>query len=70
MLDIDRERMRLPMAFSADRATIDPDCPWCQMMADESSGPEFWTLDGGNMDRDFAFSFHRTKEQWEQEYIE
>jgi hypothetical protein len=37
------------------------------MMADEAFGPTFWNLDGCNMDWDFAFSFHRTKEGWEEQ---
>jgi len=38
------------------------------MMADEEQfGPMFWGLDGCNMDDDFAFSFHRTRDEWEEE---
>jgi len=64
---IDRERARLPEAVSGDEAMIDPDCPCCQMMADDP-GPVFWHLDGSEMDDDFAFDiYHRTREEWEQE---
>lgn len=63
---IARERARLPEAVSGAEAMIDHDCPLCQMMADEPS-PMFWHLDGCNMDDDFAFSFHRTREEWEAE---
>jgi hypothetical protein len=30
----------------------------------------FWHLDGCNMDDDFAFSFHRTRQEWEAEQRE
>ena len=63
---IGRERMRLPMAVSGEEAAVDPDCPLCQMMA-EDMGPMFWNLDGCNMDQDFPFSFRRTREEWEEE---
>jgi hypothetical protein len=63
---IERERARLPMAVSAEEAMVDDDCPLCQMLA-EQSGPVFWNLDGCNMDPDFPFSFHRTREEWEKE---
>ena len=36
-------------------------------MQSEMPGPVFWCLDGANMDEDFAFSFHRTYEEWEEE---
>lgn len=60
------ERARLPAGLSGRDAMIDCDCPLCQMQA-EQPGPVFWCIDGCNMDEDFAFSFHRTYEQWEQE---
>jgi hypothetical protein len=63
---IDHERRRLPEGFSGRDAMIDHDCPLCEMMA-EMPGPMFMNLDGCNMDRDFAFSFHRTREEWEEE---
>ena len=63
---IERERMRLPIAVSGEEAMVDEDCPLCQMMAEEG-GPVFWHLDGCNMDDDFPFSFHRTREEWEDE---
>ena len=63
---IERERMRLPMAVSGEEAMVDEDCPLCQMMA-EQGGPVFWHLDGCNMDDDFPFPFHRTREEWEEE---
>ena len=49
-----------------EEAVVDHDCPLCQMMA-EDTGPYFWHLDGCNMDDDFAFSFHRTRKEWEAE---
>jgi hypothetical protein len=63
---IDHERARLPEAMSGHEAVIDHDCPLCEMMAD-LPGPVFWHLDGCNMDDDFAFSFHRTRAEWEEE---
>lgn len=43
----------------------------CQMFGDETSplgmGVGFWHLDGSHMDDDFAFSFYRTREEWEAE---
>jgi hypothetical protein len=66
---IERERQRLPEVVSGPDAMFDPDCPLCQMMA-EDFGPTFWHLDGSNMDPDFAFSFDLTREEWEQEQRE
>jgi hypothetical protein len=66
---IDHERARLPEGMSGHEAMIDPDCPLCEMMAD-LPGPVFWHLDGCNMDWDFAFSFHRTRAEWEAEQRE
>jgi hypothetical protein len=63
---IARERARLPEGVTGAEAAADPDCPLCQMMADDA-GPYFWHLDGCNMDDDFAFSFHATREEWEAE---
>jgi hypothetical protein len=63
---IDNERARLPEGVSPHEAIIDHDCPMCAMMAD-MPGPMFWHLDGCNMDDDFAFSFHETREEWEAE---
>jgi hypothetical protein len=63
---IARERARLPEGMTGAEAMVDHDCPMCQMMA-ELPGPMFWHLDGCNMDDDFAFSFHPTREEWEAE---
>jgi len=63
---IERERARLPEGMTGAEAMVDHDCPLCRMMAD-SPAPMFWFLDGCNMDDDFAFSFHATREQWEEE---
>jgi hypothetical protein len=63
---IDRERARLPEGMAGHLATIDPDCPCCQMIG-EMPGPMFWHLDGCNMDEDFAFDMDcRTREEWEE----
>lgn len=61
---IDHERARMPEGISAREAMVDHDCPLCQMMAD-MPGPMFWGLDGSSMDDEFAFSFHRTQEEWD-----
>lgn len=65
----DDERRRRPQAMSAHDAMIDDDCPLCQMMAD-GFGPMFWHLDGCNMDDEFAFSWFRTREEWEEQQRE
>jgi len=66
---IAHERARLPEGSTGAEAMVDHDCPMCQMMAD-LPGPVFWQLDGCNMDHDFAFSFHRTRQEWEAEQRE
>jgi hypothetical protein len=63
---IDCERKRLPLALPAGAAMVDEDCGLCQMLGEEAA-PVFWHLDGCNMDDEFAFSFFRTKEEWEEE---
>jgi hypothetical protein len=57
-------RARLPEGETGAAAVHDADCPCCQMLAD-LPGPFFWGLDGSHMDDEFAFSFHRTREEWE-----
>jgi hypothetical protein len=64
---IEFERIRLPWVSSEEDSPYDDDCPLCQELADEKFGPGFWHLDGCNMDTDFAFSFCRTREEWEEE---
>jgi hypothetical protein len=64
---IERERRRIPPAMSAEEALIDHDCPVCRMMSEDFETPMFWHLDGCNMDDRFAFSFYRTREEWEAE---
>jgi hypothetical protein len=64
---IERERMRLPWLSSGEDAAFDDDCPLCQAMDDDTFGLCFWNLDGCNMENEFAFSFHRTREEWEEE---
>jgi hypothetical protein len=66
---IEHERIRLPEAMTAADAIVDHDCPVCRMMAD-LPGPMFWHLDGCDMDDDFAFSFHRTRAEWDAEQRE
>ncbi len=67
-LIIENERRRLPSTMSSKDVVIDEDCDICQMMGDDirmGLGVSFWGLDGCNMDDDFAFSFFRTREEWE-----
>ncbi len=63
---IEWERRRIPLAISGKDAMVDKDCPICQAMA-EDLDPYFWHLDGSAMDDCFEFSFHQTREQWEEE---
>ena len=70
---IENERKRLPIAMSPRDMIVDENCPTCQMFADETAlglGVGFWHLDGCNMDDDFVFSYHRTREEWEAERLE
>jgi hypothetical protein len=39
-------------------------------MMGDMPGPTFWSLDGCNMDNEFAFSFHRTREEFDAEQRE
>jgi hypothetical protein len=68
---IDNERKRLPQAMRPHDMIIDDDCPMCRMFGDETSplgmGVGFWHLDGSNMEDDFAFSFFKTRQEWEVE---
>jgi len=68
---IDNERKRLPQALRPRDMIIDDDCPMCQMFGDETSplgmGVGFWHLDGSSMDDDFAFSYFKTRQEWEVE---
>ena len=69
---LDNERKRLPEAMGGRTMVIDEDCPICKMMGDEAEaglGVYFWHLDGCNMEQDFVFSTHLTKEQWEGEQL-
>jgi hypothetical protein len=66
---IESERRRIPMVMSAKSMMIDEDCDVCRLMSGETGedfGPGFWHLDGCNMDEEFEFSFHRTREEWEE----
>ncbi len=67
---IESERRRIPLVMSTKEIIVDENCPLCQMLADESDegfAPTFWHLDGSNMDVGFAFSFCRTREEWDEE---
>jgi hypothetical protein len=51
---------------------IDCDCPICNMMADGMFGVGFTAIDGHHLDLDdeFAFSMHETREAWEEQQRE
>jgi hypothetical protein len=69
---IENERRRIPMVMSVKSMLLDDNCELCQMLAGETCdelGPAFWHLDGCNMDEGFVFSFHRTREEWEEEEL-
>jgi len=61
----------VPIVGMSERQTeqhvIDCDCPICEMMADGKFGVAFAHLDGHHLDLDdeFAFSMHETREAWE-----
>jgi hypothetical protein len=56
----------------ADRHEVDCDCPICNMLADGMFGTAFVGVDGHHLELDdeFAFSLHETREQWEEEQRE
>jgi hypothetical protein len=67
---IENERKRLPITLQAKDMIVDENCELCVMSARQVEmgyGPGFWHLDGSNMDEGFAFSFCRTREEWEEE---
>jgi hypothetical protein len=67
---IENERRRLPITLQAKDMIIDENCEICVMSAREVEmgyGPGFWCLDGSHMDEGFAFSFCRTREEWDEE---
>lgn len=66
---LEQERLRLPVTAPAAELLIDEDCEVCQMQANPDFGPCFWHLDGSHMDLEdnWVFSFHSTREEWEAE---
>ena len=66
----------VPIAGMAERQTeehvVDCDCPICEMMAEGMLGVAFAGLDGHHLELDdeFAFSMHETREAWEQQQRE
>jgi len=66
---IELERLRIPWASSASEFLEGADdCPLCRQMAEDmDSHPVFSHLDGSHMEYDFPFSFHLTREEWEEE---
>lgn len=56
--------------MSAQECLIDDDCPICVAMYEDFDTPAFWHYDGCNMDERFEFSFHKTREEWDEEQRE
>ncbi len=56
----------------SEQHITDCDCPICQMMADGGFGVGFTFIDGHHLelDNEFAFSTHETREEWETEQRE
>ncbi len=56
----------------AERHEIDCDCPICNMMAEGMFGTAFVGIDGHHLELDdeFAFSLHETREEWEEQQRE
>lgn len=56
----------------SEEHVIDCDCPICNMVADGMLGVGFTALDGHHLDLDdeFAFSTHETREAWEKQQRE
>ncbi len=55
-----------------ERHEIDCDCPICNMMVDGMFGTAFVGIDGHHLELDdeFAFSLHETREEWEEQQRE
>ncbi|MBM4089289.1 MAG: hypothetical protein FJ276_07650 [Planctomycetes bacterium] len=53
----------------SEMPVIDDDCPICEMMADGKFGAAFVGIDGHHLELDdeFAFSLHETREAWEKQ---
>jgi hypothetical protein len=65
---IENERRRLPLALTRSEMIIDEDCYTCVMVAnDPTMGPGFMHFDGSHLEDEFAFSFLRTREEWDEE---
>jgi hypothetical protein len=67
---IESERRRLPLVLRPSDLFVDDDCPICVMVAQEAAagiGMSFQHFDGSHMDNDFAFSFFKTRQEWEEE---
>ena len=76
---IECDRLRVPRgagvaiegidAVQAEQHIPDCDCPICEMMADGMFGVGFTSIDGHHLELDdeFAFSIHETREAWEEQ---
>lgn len=61
------DRIRIPLVEDGASHVIDCDCPICEMIASGVFGPSIAHYDGHSLDIDdeFAFSIHATREAWE-----
>jgi hypothetical protein len=61
------DRIRIPLVNDGGSHVIDCDCPICEMMASGMFGPSIAHFDGHalELDDEFAFSMHSTREAWE-----
>lgn len=59
-------------AVQSEQHIVDCDCPLCEMMADGMFGVGFTSIDGHHLelDEEFAFSMHETREAWEEQQRE
>jgi hypothetical protein len=58
--------------MQSEQHVADCDCPICEMMADGMFGVGFTSIDGHHLELDdeFAFSMHETREAWEKQQRE
>ena len=61
------DRIRIPLVNRGDEHVVDCDCPICEMMASDMLGPSIAHFDAHalEVDDEFAFSTHATREAWE-----
>lgn len=62
---IESERLRIPELAWPGGFNVGEDRPLSELV--DMEGPTFWNLCSCNMDDLFAFSFHHTQEEWDEE---